>query len=83
MEDLPERVRLYREEGDEEDMPEGDEVQAKSTLDSQTLRDRVKEFEAQLIRETLRQTGGNQSEAARRLRVPLRSLVRKIKQYGI
>jgi transcriptional regulator with PAS, ATPase and Fis domain len=81
-EDLPERVRLYREE-EELDIAEGEVLTEKTTLDSQTLRDRVKEFEAQRIRETLRQSGGNQSEAARQLRVPLRSLVRKIKQYGI
>jgi DNA-binding NtrC family response regulator/pSer/pThr/pTyr-binding forkhead associated (FHA) protein len=39
--------------------------------------------EAAIILEALRVAGGNQSEAARALKMPLRTLVFKIKRYGI
>ena len=39
--------------------------------------------EAAIILEALGAAGGNQSEAARALKMPLRTLVFKIKRYGI
>jgi DNA-binding NtrC family response regulator/pSer/pThr/pTyr-binding forkhead associated (FHA) protein len=47
------------------------------------FKDRVRQFETELILEALRASGGNQTEAARRLRMPLRTLVHKLKAYGI
>ena len=44
---------------------------------------RVQRFELQLIKSALDDTGGNQTRAAKRLGIPLRTLVRKIKTYGL
>jgi two-component system response regulator HydG len=41
------------------------------------------EMEKQLIRATLKKTGGNRHEAARILKIGERTLYRKLKQYGI
>jgi DNA-binding NtrC family response regulator len=68
-EDLPERVRNAGERAD------GDEVQ--------DFRQRIQRYEMELILEALRATGWNQSEAARRLHMPLRTMVRKIQTYGL
>ena len=47
------------------------------------FKDRVREFETSLILSALKVSGWNQTEAARRLRMPLRTLVHKIRAYGI
>ncbi|HZO16818.1 MAG TPA: sigma-54 dependent transcriptional regulator, partial [Polyangiaceae bacterium] len=47
------------------------------------LRTRVRRYEAHLIVEALRAEGGNQTHAARRLQIPLRTLVHRIKLLGI
>ena len=47
------------------------------------FKDRVREFETRLILSALKVSQWNQTEAARRLRMPLRTLVHKIKAYGI
>jgi DNA-binding NtrC family response regulator len=47
------------------------------------LRSRVQQYEAHLIRSTLIAVGWNRAEAARRLRMPLRTLAHKIKVLGI
>jgi DNA-binding NtrC family response regulator len=47
------------------------------------LKRRVRRFEARLIRDALARAGGNKSEAARRLRIPLRTLTHKLSAYGI
>jgi two-component system response regulator AtoC len=48
-----------------------------------SFRERIQRYEAELIAEALRECRFNQSEAARRLNMPLRSMVRKIKSYGL
>ena len=45
--------------------------------------DRVREYEVRLIEEGLRLADGNQTRAAELLKIPLRTLSRKIKQYDI
>ena len=45
--------------------------------------ERVKAYEKQLILDALRRTDGNQTQAAKLLRMPLRTLVHKIAAYGI
>ena len=50
---------------------------------SQSLHERVTEFEAQLIRQALAANGWNQSKAARQLRMPVQTLSYKIGKYGI
>jgi DNA-binding NtrC family response regulator len=90
MEDLPERVRLHRADGDE---PSGIKPIDTDSLSvppaapdrsaPQDFKTQVQELEVRLIREALEQAGGNQTEAAKQLRMPRRTLVRKIKQYGL
>lgn len=47
------------------------------------LRERVDAYERGLIMEALRASGGNQSEAARRLQVPRVTLHDKLRKYGL
>jgi two-component system, NtrC family, response regulator AtoC len=47
------------------------------------LKQGIRELEATMIREALEQTGGNRSEAARRLKISYPSLLSKIKTYGL
>ncbi|HRC58021.1 MAG TPA: sigma 54-interacting transcriptional regulator [Kofleriaceae bacterium] len=46
-------------------------------------KDHVRRYEVDLILKTLRAHGGNQTEAAKALQMPLRTLVHKIQTYGI
>jgi len=71
LEDLPEHVR--RAVSPIKTEPAG-------SLD---MKARVRELEADIIREALIQTGGNRSEAARRLGISYPSLLSKIKLYGL
>lgn len=47
------------------------------------FKDRVRRYEVDLIIDALRRAGGNQTAAAKSLGMPLRTLVHKIKTYGI
>jgi DNA-binding NtrC family response regulator len=47
------------------------------------FRERVQRYERALILDALRASGGNQSHAARRLRIPRRTLVHKLRSLGI
>jgi two-component system response regulator AtoC len=84
--DLPERLRG--------DAGAGAELERLSELpdanlltlppgDQETYRDRVREYEVQLLTAGLRVTNGNQTRAAELLKLPLRTLVHKMKLYGI
>ncbi len=46
-------------------------------------REHVRRYEAKLIIQALHRANGNQTEAARQLGLPLRTLVHKIQQYGV
>ncbi|MBD3162232.1 MAG: tetratricopeptide repeat protein [Candidatus Eisenbacteria bacterium] len=48
-----------------------------------TLREAVQRLEADLIRRTLQEVGGNKSETSRRLRISYPSLLEKIRRYGL
>ena len=74
IEDLPQRV-CERHEAP----PPAEDVLAGSG----DLKERVRDFEARLIRAALDKTGGNQTEAARLLEVPVRTLSDKIRRLGI
>lgn len=50
---------------------------------SSDLRSHLQAYEAQILFETLQATGWNQSEAARRLGVPIRTLSHKVKALGL
>jgi two-component system response regulator AtoC len=48
-----------------------------------SLREQVAAFERALVERTLSECGGNQSEAARRLRVSRVTLIDKLKRHGL
>jgi len=50
---------------------------------SSDYRERVRKFETELIIRALHKANGNQTEAAKALNLPLRTLVHKIQTYGI
>jgi two-component system, NtrC family, response regulator AtoC len=87
-EDLPERVRSP-------DVPPAEPAgilpldERSSTLrtveelGSVPFRDRIRDYEVKLITDALDAAGGNQSRAAEILRMPLRTLVHKIRTYGL
>ena len=79
VEDLPDVVQ---EAGPcEGDLPSGgSDAGGAVTTD---LRRRLERYEARMIEEMLDETDGNKTEAARRLRLPIRTLSRKIRRYGI
>ncbi|MEW5848274.1 MAG: sigma 54-interacting transcriptional regulator [Myxococcota bacterium] len=89
VEDLPERVRQAvpppTPEPELQSTPPDDdgptmEISMVAELDFKAL---VQRYETRLIVQALHATGGNQTLAARRLRMPLRTLVHKIKTLGI
>ena len=47
------------------------------------FRDRIRDYEVKLITDALDAAAGNQSRAAEILQMPLRTLVHKIKAYGL
>ena len=47
------------------------------------FKDRVRQYETELILDALKKAGGNQTQAAKLLRMPLRTLVHKMRSYGI
>jgi DNA-binding NtrC family response regulator len=47
------------------------------------FKSRVRSYEVDLILDALRRTSGNQTEAAKLLRMPVRTLAHKIAQYGL
>ena len=56
-----------------------------STVETEHLpfKDRVQSFEVALIQAALEATGGNKTEAAKRLDIPIRTLSYKVKSFGI
>jgi len=50
---------------------------------SAKLKDRVRAYEAELIIDALKRYGWNQTEAARALNIPVRTLAHKIQLYGL
>jgi two-component system response regulator AtoC len=72
--DLTDRIRG----GSRAHAPEAD-----STDVPADYKDHVRKFEAELILRALHKHNGNQTEAARALGLPLRTLVHKIQTYGI
>ncbi len=48
-----------------------------------TLREQVEAFERNLVAQVLSKTGGNQSEAARRLGISRSALIDRLKKYGL
>jgi DNA-binding NtrC family response regulator len=87
VEDLPKKIRETppppKSEEDIKDRESTEEIlQTDSDLDGD-FKSRVQGFESKLIRTALQQAGWNQTKAAKELGIPLRTLVRKIKAYGL
>jgi two-component system, NtrC family, response regulator AtoC len=89
-EDLPERVRSQEESS--EPLPSGSPFSAEERqstmrtfeeLGSVPFRDRIRDYEVKLITDALDAANGNQSRAAEILRMPLRTLVHKIRSYNL
>ncbi|HEX5656245.1 MAG TPA: sigma 54-interacting transcriptional regulator, partial [Polyangiales bacterium] len=89
-EDLPERVRSLEEVP--ESVPAGSPLSSEERqstmrtfeeLGSVPFRDRIRDYEVKLITDALDAAHGNQSRAAEILRMPLRTLVHKIRSYGL
>ena len=81
VEDLPRRVLDWQPSGPEpEQLPA---VEPQGDGEELDYRDRVERFERRLIEAALARTYGNQSDAARLLRIPIRTLSFKIKAFGI
>jgi len=59
------------------------EPEAVEDQGSADYRERVRKFETELIIRALHKANGNQTEAAKALNLPLRTLVHKIQTYGI
>ncbi len=77
LDDLPARVRRPPTPSSAAPPMDGPEI------DDADFKERVRGYETQLILDALQRTAGNQTQAARLLRMPLRTLVHKIKSYGI
>jgi DNA-binding NtrC family response regulator len=78
LEDLTEKVR-----GGARAPSQNDESSIEDTGSSADYRERVRKFEMDLIIRALHRANGNQTEAAKALNLPLRTLVHKIQTYGI
>jgi two-component system response regulator AtoC len=83
--DLTERVRGGARSASPTDAPPIGEASVDEPGDGVAgdYREHVRRYEAKLIVQALHKTGGNQTEAAKQLGLPLRTLVHKIQQYGI
>ncbi|HEU4727449.1 MAG TPA: sigma 54-interacting transcriptional regulator [Kofleriaceae bacterium] len=79
LEDLTDRVR-----GGSRALAPPDPADARASADEPgDYREHVRRYETELILRALHKHNGNQTEAARTLNLPLRTLVHKIQTYGI
>jgi two-component system response regulator AtoC len=76
--DLTEKVR-----GGTRAASQNDENSVEEAGGTADYRERVRKFEMDLIIRALHRANGNQTEAAKALNLPLRTLVHKIQTYGI
>jgi DNA-binding NtrC family response regulator len=61
----------------------GDSVDSSMPNAGPSFREQVEAFERNLISHTMRTSGGNQSETARRLQINRATLYDKLKKYGL
>lgn len=73
---LPERITKVRN-------LKGNSSDLSGTHGSLSIKERVKDLEIQLIKRALKRTNGNRTHAAKLLEISLRSLIYKLKEYGI
>jgi len=80
VEDLPAALRPVAESAAHVDsLP----APAPSDGSDQPLKQRLQEYEANLIRDALEASGGHRANAAKALRMPLRTLMKRLDEYGI
>lgn len=77
VEDLPDRVQAAYTSTQLEDDP------SSTALSAKDIKARMQGYEGKMIEDALRGAGGSQTEAARRLEMPLRTFVRKLKALGL
>ena len=83
LQDLPEKIGRAPQPDATPSEVQNDDDDREVDLDGGDFRTRVQAFELRLILDGLKRARGNQSEAARVLGMPLRTLVHKIRAYGI
>jgi DNA-binding NtrC family response regulator len=76
--DLPKKVQ-----GEDDGRPSSPAPANSTAPEGDGFKDRVRRYETELIVDALERAGGNQTRAAALLRMPLRTLVHKIRVYGI
>jgi DNA-binding NtrC family response regulator len=83
LDDLPEELRVQT--ASKQAAETRDPPKAKPTKPSPHLpfNQRMQEYEAELIRHALAESEGNRTRAAQRLRMPLRTLMKRLRTYGI
>jgi DNA-binding NtrC family response regulator len=81
--DLPERLRAAPPEPGIPARPSGAPPPGAGRTPQEDFRTRMDRLESEVLTEALREADWNQSETARRLRMPLRTLVYKIRAHGI
>jgi DNA-binding NtrC family response regulator len=87
LEDLPDSVRRGRDAQPSQPPLEGAGMESRVTLpilagpEGKGYKDMIREYEVQLIHQTLQRTGGNRAQAAKLLNMPLRTLAHKIKLH--
>lgn len=82
VDDLPERVRAFAPSALDAPVGKTDAALSMQELEGD-FRTRMEQLEARVLMDALARTSGNQTQAARLLDMPLRTLVHKIKVLGI
>ena len=75
--DFPERIQEAFSSGPLEEEP------SSSALSAKDIKARMQGYEGKMIEDALRASHGSQTEAARKLEMPLRTFVRKLKALGL
>jgi len=85
LENLMERTLIFCREGtiDEDDLPMEIFRKELESADDLSLKHASRNLEEDFIKRALNQTGGNRTRAAEILEISLRSLIYKIKEYGL
>jgi two-component system, NtrC family, response regulator AtoC len=82
-EDLPERFRVPQVRAERSTEKGWPVVPEGAGERGQAFKDRMEALEAEIIRNALAESGQVQTEAAKRIGMPLRTFVRKAKKYGL
>jgi DNA-binding NtrC family response regulator len=84
IEDLPDNLRATR--SSRHSVPPVETIRPaapKPPASDVSLRERLREHEAELLRQALAQSDGSRTQAAKLLKLPLRTFMKRLKDYGI